>query len=216
MSKAVSESRRRGVIAHQRDQFDEPFAAEQRQRPRKGRRPDLARRKDFARQSDDHRIVGVDRVERAAVPDRLDHLRRNALAQRLLFVRRPFELAVQFARGREDRQLAQAATEPGLVAQVLVHRTRPPRQLLAVQLDAAGTAQPPDRAAVRVGEAVVYARGPPGSARRGAAAAGGSPIADRYRRGTSASPPGSTRGGAIPPSAHAILRRGDRRQECRK
>jgi transposase InsO family protein len=43
------------------------------------------------------------------MPDRLDDCRREALAQCLGLMRRPFELAVELARGDEDRQLAHIA-----------------------------------------------------------------------------------------------------------
>jgi hypothetical protein len=44
--------------------------------------------------------------------DGLDKLRRNALALRFVFMRRPFELIAELACGDEDRQLAQPSAEP--------------------------------------------------------------------------------------------------------
>jgi len=70
-------------------------------------------------------------------------------------MRRPFELAVELARGHQDRQFAQPAAEPRLVPQVTVQRPGMARQRRAVQVDAARAAQAAQRGALRVGEAVV-------------------------------------------------------------
>jgi len=74
--------------------------------------------------------------------DDIDQLRRDAFFQGFGFVRRPFELAVELARGDEDRQLAQTAAKPGIEPQIMVERARHAGKVRAVQLDAARPAQP--------------------------------------------------------------------------
>ena len=79
----------------------------------------------------------------------------NAGAERLGLVRRPFELAVELARGGEDRQLAHAFAESSFVAQEVIDRPRDLRELGAVKLNPGGPLEPGDRPALGIGHAVV-------------------------------------------------------------
>src|SRR5262245_3644351 len=62
-------------------------------------------------------------------------------------VRRPFELAVHLARGRQDRDLAHARRQTGLETQVTVEGARVLGRLRAVKPDPARALQPGDRGA---------------------------------------------------------------------
>ena len=86
----------------------------------------------------DHRRVGL--VERGRGPPVLNHVddaRFDALFKRLRLVRRPFELAVHLARGRQDRNLADAREKSRLEPQVAIERARVRGRLRAVKPDAA-------------------------------------------------------------------------------
>ena len=93
--------------------------------------------------------------EAAAVANDIDELARDPLAPRLRLVRGPFELAVVGAGGDEDRELADPPGKTALEAQVMVHRARAAGEFGAVELDAAGAAQPAQIAAARRGDAVI-------------------------------------------------------------
>src|SRR5262249_57838303 len=68
---------------------------------------------------------------------------------------RPFELAVHLARGRENRDLADARGKAGLEAQVAVERARVRGRLGTVEPDPARAFEPDDRGPRRCDAVVV-------------------------------------------------------------
>ena len=53
-----------------------------------------------------------------------DQRRLDTFVQRLRLMRRPFELAVAFARRGEDRDFADRAAESRLETEIIIHRPR--------------------------------------------------------------------------------------------
>jgi len=81
---------------------------------------------------------------------------RHAFFQSNAFMRRPFELAVEFARRDEDRQLAHMAVEAGFgTAQEAIEPAIELGEFRAVEQDAAGATQAGKRAARGRAELVV-------------------------------------------------------------
>jgi len=113
---------RPGIIAHERDEIDQRAAAELPQRPCEGRRRHPPRAEDLAAELNDDRVGLVQAVRIAAVLDDLDDLRGDTLAERLGFVRCPFELAVELTGGGEDGQFTNPTSQPRLVSQVAVEQ----------------------------------------------------------------------------------------------
>ena len=86
--------------------------------------------------------------------DDFDDLLGNTFANRLLFVRCPFKLAVELTGGSEDGQFANASSQSRFVSQIAVEWPGMSREVGTVEQDTAGAPQPPDRSALGVGEAV--------------------------------------------------------------
>jgi hypothetical protein len=149
------ERRGRRVIAHQRDQIDELAAAELRERACVSLGRHLARAENFAAERDDSRVGLVEAGEVAAMADDIDQLGRDSLAPRLFLVGGPFELAVELARRHKDGELAHPPAEPRLEPQIAVERAGVTRQFRAMELDAAGAAQPAQVVGGRRGDAVI-------------------------------------------------------------
>ena len=109
----------------------------------------------LAAESNDRGIGRIDTGQRCAFANQIDQRRRDSFLQRFGFMRRPFELAVAFARRREDRDLAHARRKAGFVAQVVIHRPRMFGIFWRVQLDAARSFEAADRPRAAFDNAVV-------------------------------------------------------------
>ena len=93
----------------------------------------------------DHQRIGrIEPIQRLAILDGVHHRRRHALLEALRLMGVPFEIAVEFARRRHDRDLADARRNASLLAQIGVDGAMKGRSAGAVQLYAAWPLQPGD------------------------------------------------------------------------
>jgi len=98
-----------GVIAHQRNEIDQGLGAKVLQSPGKGPRRNFPFTEDLATEFDNDRIGRVEAVRVEPMLNDFDDIAGDAFAERLGFMRCPFELTIELA-GRD--RMASSRTRP--------------------------------------------------------------------------------------------------------
>src|SRR5882762_8640481 len=146
-----------GVVCHERGDIDDRCLTEDSHHLRVGFGADFSVAKELAAEGDDRSLLFRGSRDGPAEFHGVEDLGIQALLQGDRLVRRPLELAVELARGHQDRKLPQARLERHLVAQDAVHLAERLSYPRAVQPDAAGPLKTRERGTLGIENRVVDA-----------------------------------------------------------
>jgi hypothetical protein len=97
--------------------------------PGKCRRRNFPGTEDLPTEFDNDRVGRVEPVRVEPMLDYFDDVAGDAFAERLGFMRCPFELTIELTGGDQNGQFANASSEPRFVSQIAIERPGMPREL---------------------------------------------------------------------------------------